>query len=148
MWAMPVVAALPVWAFFYSGAFGERATQQVGLVAQGATVYRSAGCGGCHGPTGGGGVGPAMDGVNQTFPEFGAHLDWIKTGSKPFAGQPYGAQGTVATGGMPGFEESLTEEEIIAVTCYERVTFGGAEPPPECAGEGAAGAEGGGGGEH
>jgi mono/diheme cytochrome c family protein len=145
MWAMPVVAALPVWAFFYSGAFGERATQQVGLVAQGATVYRSAGCGGCHGPTGGGGVGPAMGGVNQTFPEFGAHVDWIKTGSKPFAGQPYGAEGTIASGNMPGFEGSLTEEQIIAVTCYERVTFGGAEPPPECAGEGA---EGGGGGGH
>jgi len=56
----------------------------------------------------------------ETFPDEAAHIDWVKTGSQPFAGKPYGATGKIATGGMPGFEGSLSEEEIQAVVAYER----------------------------
>ena len=139
---MPVVIALPFWAFLYTGAFGERAVEAEGPVARGATIYTAQGCGGCHGPTGGGGVGPAMGGVTETFPNFADHVAWVKNGSAGVKGQPYGAKGAIATGGMPGFD--LPEEDIIAVVCHERVTLGGAEIPPECeegatpAGEGTA----------
>ena len=145
-WAGAVLAMLPLWAVLYGGAFGERSGgEETGWRAVGPVVYRGQGCSGCHGPTGGGGVGPAMDSVTETFPEFADHVEWIRTGSKPFQGQPYGATGKVATGGMPGFPD-LSEEEVIAVACYERVELGGAEEPPECQ-EGATepDAEGGGG---
>jgi mono/diheme cytochrome c family protein len=142
-WAMPVLVALPLWAVLYGGAFGEREVAAEGPLATGATVYRSAGCSGCHGPTGGGGVGPAMDGVLETFPDFADHVSWIRTGSTPFRGQPYGATGKIATGGMPG-NESLSDEEVIAVVCHERITLGGGEMTPEC--EEGASPEGGGAG--
>lgn len=133
VWAGAVLAALPLWAVLYGGAFGERSSgEAAGAVEQGALVYRAAGCAGCHGPTGGGGAGPAMDGVLEQFPEFADHVEWVKKGSKPVQGQPYGEKGTVATGGMPGFETSLSEEEIIAVVCHERVTLAGGEIEPEC----------------
>lgn len=138
MWAMPVLVALPLWAVLYGGAFGERSSGEAsGPLAIGASVYRAQGCSGCHGPTGGGGVGPAMDGVVATFPEFSDHVEWIRTGSAPFKGQPYGATGQIATGGMPGFP-SLSEEEVIAVACHERITLAGGEMTPECE-EGATG---------
>lgn len=131
-WAMPVLIALPLWAVLYGGAFGERSGGAVeGPLAVGANVYRAQGCSGCHGPTGGGGVGPSMDGVVATFPDFADHVEWIRTGSAPFKGQPYGANGTIATGGMPGFPD-LSEEEVIAVTCHERITLAGGEMTPEC----------------
>jgi mono/diheme cytochrome c family protein len=150
IWAGAALLALPLWAVLYGGAFGERATTEAtGPVAQGALVYRSAGCGGCHGPTGGGGVGPALADVNKTFPDFADHVEWVKTGSKAFQGQTYGNSGRTATGGMPGFVDSLSEEEIIAVVCHERVAYGKADPlPPECEeGAGADAGSGGGGGE-
>lgn len=131
---MPVVAFLPLWAIVFGGAFGERASEgPVGPVAVGQGVYTAAGCAGCHGPTGGGGVGPAMGDVAKVFPSFADHVSWVKTGSAAFKGQTYGTGTLVATGGMPGFEGALSEEDIVAVVCYERVTFGGEEPPPECA---------------
>lgn len=147
-WAMPVLVALPLWAILYGGAFGERKSNEEGPVQLGATVYRSQGCSGCHGPAGTGGVGPAMTDVVKTFPEFQDHVDWVKNGSAEVKGQPYGAEGKVATGGMPPFP-NLTEEELTAVVCHERVTYGGeSPPPPECeegaspdAGEGGGGEE-------
>lgn len=154
VWAGAVLAALPLWAVLYGGAFGERSSgEAAGAVEQGALVYRASGCSTCHGANGGGGVGPAMDGVLEQFPAFADQVEWVKKGSAPVKGQPYGAKGSIATGGMPGFETSLSEEEIVAVVCHERVTLAGGEVPPECE-EGATGTEpdageggGGGGGE-
>lgn len=151
MWAGAVLAALPLWAVLYGGAFGERSTGETGgPIAQGAIVYKASGCNGCHGNNGEGGVGPEMDNVVATFPEFADHVEWVKVGSKAVQGQPYGATGAIATGGMPGFAESLSDEEIIAVVCHERVTLGKGEMPPECeegatvpdAGSGGGGGEG------
>ena len=132
LWAMPVVAALPLWAILYGGAFGERPNNDPSdPLVIGARLYRSAGCSGCHGPSGGGGVGPAMTDVTETFPEFAANVAWVETGSKPVQGQPYGATGKVATGGMPAFADSMSKSEITAVVCYVRVTYGKQTPPPE-----------------
>lgn len=142
-WAMPVLVALPLWAILYGGAFGERKSKEEGPVQLGATVYRSQGCSGCHGPTGGGGVGPALTDVVKTFPEFQDHVDWVKNGSAEVKGQPYGASGKISTGGMPPFD-NLTEDELTAIVCHERVTYGGESPPPEECEARASGAEEGG----
>lgn len=130
-WALPVLAALPLWAILYSGAFGERKVAAEGPVAVGAGLYRAQGCSGCHGSNGEGGVGPPLAQVTKTFPAFGDHVAWIKSGSAPVKGQPYGATGNIATGGMPSFSK-LTEEEVVAIACHERVAYGKAELPPEC----------------
>lgn len=119
-WVVPALAALPLWGFLYLGIFGERPVE--GEVAvSGAEVY-SRNCASCHGATGGGGVGPPLaDGASvDVFPNEADHIEWVKTGSQPFRGQPYGAEGTIATGNMPGFEATLSEEEIQAVVAYER----------------------------
>ena len=126
-WVMPVLAILPFWAILYVGAFGDRSHEEALTgAALGAEVYRAQGCGACHGATGEGGVGPALAGGEAvlTFPEEADHIDWIKTGSAPFRGQPYGAEDRpggqrTAGGGMPGFP-SLSDEEIAAVVLYER----------------------------
>ena len=118
-WIVPALAALPLWGFLYLGIFGERG-EEVAAVS-GAQVF-SSNCASCHGASGGGGSGPPLaDGATvETFPDPAAHIDWVKTGSQPLAGQPYGATGKIATGGMPGFEGVLSEEEIEAVVTYER----------------------------
>ncbi|HVM10507.1 MAG TPA: cytochrome c, partial [Acidimicrobiales bacterium] len=131
IWAMPVVAALPFWAMLYAGSFGERASGEETPVTRGAAIYTGQGCGGCHGPNGQGGVGPAMTDVVQTFPNFDDHVAWVKNGSTSVKGQPYGETGKIATGGMPGF--ALSDEDLNAVVCYERVQFAREDPvPPQC----------------
>ncbi|MEO6121094.1 MAG: cytochrome c, partial [Acidimicrobiales bacterium] len=127
-WVMPMLLVLPFWAMLYMGAFGERGgEEELDPIALGAEVYGAAGCGACHGAAGQGGVGPALAGGEAvlTFPDEADHAEWIRTGSGPFAGQPYGdpdregGQRGPATGGMPGFG-SLSDEEIAAVVLYER----------------------------
>jgi len=119
-WVIPALAALPLWGFLYLGIFGERGAEGEPVVS-GAQVY-SQNCASCHGANGQGGVGPPLEGGGsvETFPDEAAHIEWVKKGSQPVAGQPYGATGKIATGGMPGFEGSLSEEEIQAVVTYER----------------------------
>lgn len=125
---MPVIVALPLWAFLYAGAFGERTVALPGPPELGRSVYTA--CAGCHGATGGGVSGPALTGALETFPDFQSHVDWVKSGSAPFAGREY-APGKIASGNMPSFEGELSEEEIIGVVCYERIEFGNADPIPE-----------------
>ena len=126
-WVIPVLAVLPFWGFLYVGAFGDRSKEEALTgAALGAQVYRAQGCSSCHGGGGEGGVGPALAGGESalTFPEEADHAAWIKNGSAPVRGQPYGAPDRpggqrVATGGMPGFP-SLSDAEIAAVVLYER----------------------------
>ena len=128
-WVMPVLLVLPFWAILYMGAFGERGGQEeLDPIALGAQVYRSAGCSACHGAQGEGqGSFPALAGGEAvlTFPDEQDHIDWVRSGSAPFAGQPYGdpdrpgGQRGPATGAMPGFP-SLSDEEVQAVVLYER----------------------------
>lgn len=84
-------------------------------------------CSGCHGVNGGGGVGPAFGGVNNTFNQCSDHIEWVRLGSAGFlaAGRnTYGDLGTNVGGGMPGFP-NLSDEEIAAVIAFERIRFGG-----------------------
>ena len=144
VWAVPVLAALPFWAVVYGGAFGERKVEPTGPLAVGAQVYSTKGCSSCHGAAGQGGQGPALSQVTKTFPNPADHVAWIHTGSAPVKDQPYGALGRVATGGMPAFAESLSDEQIVAVMCYERFEFGKAaetDLPPECTAAGGTAAD-------
>ncbi len=68
--------------------------------------------------------------VAETFPSCDQHIQWVALGSIGWSqevGATYGANNTPVAGGMPGFAEPLTEDEIAAVVLYERVTFGGLE---------------------
>ncbi len=129
VWMMPVILILPLWAIVYIGAFSEQTSSEpLTGVALGAQVYVSAGCTGCHGASGQGGVGPKLSGgdTKLTFPDEQAHADFVKAGSSPVKGQGYGdparpgGQHIAASGGMPSFGSQLTDEEIKAVVMYER----------------------------
>ena len=139
--AIPVLAALPVWALIYAGTLTGGAGPTDPELAMGAEVYASA-CSGCHGAGGQGGTGRPLGEVVATFPDRADHIAWVQNGS-PEAGTPYGdpAQGRVSQQGwpaMPGFADTLSAEQIAAVVRYEREEFGGEEATPG----GAEGAEG------
>lgn len=128
VWVMPVLVALPLWAFFYPGAFGNhKKAASTDPITIGAQVYRSSGCSGCHGANGEGGVGPALHGgvSVKTFPNEADQVKWIQTGSVPFTGQLYGdpnregGQAGPAKGDMPPFS-TLSPAQISAVVLYER----------------------------
>ncbi len=129
VWVIPVFAVLPLWAWLYLGAFGNRAKAEVvDPVTLGDTTFHSAGCSSCHGANGEGGKGPALQngGAAKTFPDANDQISWVKTGSGPFAGKYYGdpnrdgGQHGPATGGMPAFGGSLSDAQISAVVQYER----------------------------
>lgn len=74
-------------------------------VIDGAVLYAGA-CASCHGSDGGGGIGPALAGgaVVEAFPEVADQIALVAEGD----------------GGMPGFAESLSPEEIEAVVLFTR----------------------------
>lgn len=140
-YAMGALAALPLWGFIYFGTLVPKAPEQDPQLALGADVY-AANCASCHGASGGGASGPALDEVVTVFPERGDHVAWVVEGSvgRP-RGQAYGdpaAGRTVQLGAMPGFGERLSPEEIDAVVRYEREEFGGEAPAAAPAGGNAA----------
>jgi mono/diheme cytochrome c family protein len=126
VWMMPVLLILPFWAMVYMGAFAE--PEGPAGPRTGPQIYASAGCGSCHGPTGGGGVGPRLSGgeTKLTFPNPEDMVQWITEGSASVRGQPYGdpnrpgGQRGPASGGMPAFGGQLTPEEIVTLTEYVR----------------------------
>ena len=125
-WMMPVLLVLPFWAMIYMGAFAEPAAE--GGPRTGPQIYVSAGCGSCHGPTGGGGVGPKLSGgeTKLTFPNVEDMVKWVTEGSASSRGRPYGDPARpggprpAASGGMPAFGTQLTPEEITTVVEYVR----------------------------
>ena len=131
LWAVGLLALLPLWAIVYIGAFGNRSSSAANSpVTAGALVFNTAGCAGCHGANGEGGVGPQLNGgeVLRQWPVLQDHINWVKTGGAAHIGQTIG--GVVVTPGnaMPGFAGTLTEAQIEDVVCFERVQFGGAPP--------------------
>ena len=104
---------------------------KVNYLALGQEIYSgSAACAGCHGASGGGGVGPAFISgeLYKTFPTCSDHIKWVQLGSSGWqseVGAEYGAENKISIGGMPGFQGKLTDEEIRAVVAFERIIFGG-----------------------
>lgn len=93
----------------------------------GAAIY-DANCVACHGADGGGGVGPSFLGgaVLQTFSACTDHIEWVSIGTNEWPSGTYGdtAKPVGGVGVMPGYQSSLSEQEIAAVSLYERVAFG------------------------
>ena len=139
VWALPVVALLPLWAFLYVGSLSEPEVEAEGQLALGATIY-TAQCAGCHGGGGGGGVGRQLsDGeVLATFPTIDGQLEFVAVGTTGFQGKPYGNPDRAggqhiggSFGNMPAFIGTLTPEELLAVIRHERETLGGEMVPAE-----------------
>jgi len=134
-WAMPVLAALPLWAYIYQGTLSPPPAGE-GPEVLGEELYASSGCAGCHGAGGGGGVGPAFTGgaIYETFPDFQTHFEWVRLGSAGWQaerGDTYGANGKPVGGGMPGFgEDQLSDAELIYIVLHERL-LGGEDPNEE-----------------
>ncbi len=143
-WIAPVLLALPVWALFYVGTL-ERVPQGLtGLLGEGEELYIEAGCSGCHGAEGGGGIGPALAGgeVHITFTSIEDQMAWIARGSAIVGtGNNYASSDSPrfprqVAGQMPGYglgaSTELNIEELLAVTLFERTQL---EPDEEIAAE-------------
>jgi len=89
----------------------------------------TASCQACHNADGSAGVGPALSGgaVLETFPGCAPQVDWVALGSIDWPDPTYGAQDKPVNAGMPGFQASMSLDEIKQVVLYERVAFGGAD---------------------
>jgi mono/diheme cytochrome c family protein len=126
VWAMPMVASLPLWGFFYAGTLEPAPTTELTLLAEGEAEYAAV-CSTCHGAAGGGGVGPQLSAgaVLQTFPDPVDQVRWVILGSAngPVNGQ-YG-NGKPSVGGMPAYGGALDLELIVAAVLYERVALAG-----------------------
>ncbi len=93
-------------------------------------------CAACHSTDGSGGVGPALAGgsVLQTFSACSDQIEWVTLGSNNWPNATYGDTNKPVLGrgvAMPGYDGSLSAEEIASVVLYERVAFGGADPITE-----------------
>lgn len=130
-WAVPVLLFLPLWGFLYWGTLDPPSEDAAGLGAEGAALY-SARCATCHGASGGGGAGPELITVNQTFPDYESHVWWVVNGSSAVPlGSGYGSPDReggqrIAGGGMPAWGAGMSARELLAVVYYEREHFGGA----------------------
>lgn len=122
LWAMPVLAALPLWGYVYVRTLDPVPVEDDPLTL-GAELY--APCGACHGPTGQGAGAPQIsDGaVQATWPDFRDQLMWVKLGAEGWPSDTYGAEEISKDANssvMPGYGASLSEQEIAQVVLYER----------------------------
>jgi len=136
IWAMPVLALLPVWAIIYAFTLSPADTGEPDPLETGAEIY-AARCASCHGGDGGGGVGRPLSGgeVLKTFPDIESMLEFVWIGSDGIGiGQPYGdpnreggphIAGSYNGNKMPAFKDVLTPAELLAVVRHERETLSG-----------------------
>ena len=138
VWALPVVAFLPLWAFIYVGSLSEPEVELEGQLALGATIYTQ--CAGCHGANGAGGAGRQLNNgeVLATFPAIENMLEFVAVGTAGFSGRPYGnpdRPGGAHVGGsygnMPAYSGTLTDEELLAVIRHEREVISGEMVPAD-----------------
>jgi mono/diheme cytochrome c family protein len=130
-WAASALLLLPIWAISYVGTLERPPQEATGVLAEGAHVYEAR-CASCHGATGAGGSGHALaDGeVLITFPNAADHIEWVARGSDGFGlGNAYGdaGRGRIVEGGMPGWADVLTAEELIGVVLHERARLSGSD---------------------
>jgi len=128
-WAVPVLAALPLWVVIYALTLDAPTPTEPGPLELGAEVFAT-NCSGCHGSSGGGaGAVPALTGDNATpkvFPSPADQIRWVSLGTAGYqaAGvETYGEGDPRPVGGngtMPGWMDSLSAEELMAVVLHER----------------------------
>jgi mono/diheme cytochrome c family protein len=140
-WAMLSLSLLPIWLFMYVRSVTEAPEVAAGPLGVGAEEYGA--CAACHGTNGEGGAGrPLAEGeVEKTFPHIEDQLRFVYFGTAQYNiagvsnyGNPDregGAHTAGSFGQMPGQGAlaggDLTDDEILAVVCYERYTIGGAD---------------------
>lgn len=136
-WAMPVLAALPLWLFVYVNAMTRQPVQVTGPLRSGASAYSN--CASCHGGDGSGGVGyPLYNGeVLKSFPKIEDQIRFIYNGNKAYIGQTYTPADRVGgahvggvkgiAGAMPTWGGQITDAQILGVVCHERYTLSGAD---------------------
>jgi hypothetical protein len=136
VWVMPVLAALPLWAYIYQGTLSPPPARE-GLETLGAELYSQVGCAGCHGAQGGGtGSFPGFTNgrIFETFPDWPTHFKWVRLGSNGWLderGATYGAIAKPVQGGMPAFTEGqLSDAELLYIVLHERL-LGGSNPNQE-----------------
>lgn len=133
VWALAILGVgLPIWGYAYAGTLEPPTSEELTALEAGAEVYSA--CASCHGAGGEGGSGPAFETVAETFPDANVHAQWVALGSDGWSsevGDTYGATDKPVNGGMPGWESSLTPEELTEVILYERTEFGGVDPVEE-----------------
>ncbi|MEM7275681.1 MAG: hypothetical protein AAF547_21575 [Actinomycetota bacterium] len=139
LWVLPVIAALPVWAWSFAGTMQQPETEDE-LLIEAAELYNA--CSGCHGGNGGGGVGYQLsDGeVLQTFPSPIDMMVHVARGSAAIDGEAYGAvredgsqriSGGRGQGAMPGQTETLSQLELEMVIYHERAILSGEDTSSE-----------------
>lgn len=130
VWALPIVAALPIWAIAYPGTMQEPPKEDP-LLTESALFFSEAGCAGCHGAGGGGGTGYQLSGgsVLETFPDPIDQMVHVARGSAAIQGKEYGAErkdgtrrvaGAKGSGAMPAQEKQLTQIKLEMVIFHER----------------------------
>ncbi len=130
VWALPVVAALPIWAMSFAGTMQQPEAEDP-VIIESAAIYTEAGCAGCHGGNGGGGSGYQLSEgeVITTFPGVVDQMLHVARGSAAIDGQTYGADGRRVAGAsgaqMPAQTGSLTVHELELVIYHERATLSG-----------------------
>ncbi len=132
VWAMPVLAFLPVWAVVYAQSLSPPPSTEVTQLAAGAAVYSA--CAGCHGADGGGGTGRKLkEGeVLKTFPNIAGQLQYVHLGDAGMDNKPYGNPqrdggqhaGPYNGAVMPSFK-TLSDKELLEVVRHERETLSG-----------------------
>ncbi len=133
VWVLPVIAALPVWAYAFAGTMQQPEVEDE-LLIQAAELYTA--CAGCHGGNGGGGVGYQLSEgeVLKTFPEPINMMVHVARGSDAILGEAYGdpdreggqrVSGARGRGPMPAQLASLTQLELEMVIFHERAILSG-----------------------
>ncbi len=146
IWAMPVLAFLPLWAVIYIGGLSPSSNGAPSQLATGAAIF-SANCAGCHGAGGGGGVGRQMNEGNlvKTFPDMIGQLQfvWLGSNGTGAAGTPYGDPAreggqhkTLSYNGnpMPNFNKTLSQAQLLAVVRYEWESISGGKTTEDATG--------------
>ena len=127
-WAIPVLVLLPLWAVIYALTLDPATPTEPGPLELGAETYAGKGCSGCHGAGGAGaGAVPALNTTAEDFAEPADMVAWVALGSAGYqaAGIEEYAPGKPVNGGMPGWMDSLTAEELMTVVLHERTVYGG-----------------------
>lgn len=132
VWAMPIVAALPIWAISFAGTMQQPEVEDP-LFVEGELFYNEAGCAGCHGAGGGGGSGYALSegSVLETFPDPIDQMAHVARGSAAIAGEEYGGErgdGRRVAGNlgqMPAQDGQIPLVELELIVWHERAVLSG-----------------------
>ncbi len=124
-WAMPVLAALPLWGYVYVRTLEPPPAGETDPFVLGAETF-TASCASCHGASGDGiGTAPGFtDGaVVETWPDWRDHVMWVRLGGQNWPAATYGATDKPVGGSggqMPSFAGTLDDQQVAQVVLHER----------------------------